>query len=412
MTTLELTLETPAAFAPLLAPARYKGSWGGRGGGKSHDRAEAAVELMVCDPNASVACLREVQRSLKFSVKRLVERKIRDLGVSHLFTVLESEIRRNGGEGVMIFAGMQDHTADSIKSLEGFDVAWFEEAQNMSARSMQLLLPTIRKPGSELWFTWNPEQPTDPIDQLLRPQDGEGRALGAPDGAIVVHANFTDNPFCPDVLKDEARRMQRVDPDAYAHVWLGAYNTKSKAAILGGKYVVEDFKPAADWEGPYFGADWGFAEDPTVLVKCWVHRQTLYVEREAYRVGLELDDTAVAWLRAIPGADRYVVRADSARPESISYVRRNGFPRLEAVQKWTGSVEDGIAHLRSYDRIVIHPRCEHAIEEARLYSYKVDRQTGDILPDIVDKHNHIWDAVRYSLAPRIKATPVPTARVF
>jgi len=404
VTTIALDIATPAWAEPLLAPARYKGAKGGRASGKSHFFAEMAVEEMVADPDLRFVCIREVQRSLKFSAKSLIERKIRELGVGHLFTVLEREIRRNGGSGVMIFEGMQDHTADSLKSLEGFRLAWVEEAQNLSKRSMDLLLPTIRADDSEIWFSWNPDQPTDPVDQLL--------VADTPPGAVVVHVNYIDNPFCPAVSRDEATRQQRLDPDAYAHIWLGAYNTKSEAQILSGKWRVDEFEPGADWEGPYHGADFGFAQDPTTLVRCWVHGRTLYIEREAYRVGLELDHTADSWLRSIPGADRHVVRADSARPESISYIKRHGFPRIEAVQKWSGSVEDGIAHLRAYDEIVIHARCTHAQEEARLYSYKTDKQTGDVLPVVVDAHNHIWDAVRYALAPRIKAQPTPRVRVF
>jgi phage terminase large subunit len=282
----------------------------------------------------------------------------------------------------------------------------------MSARSMQLLLPTIRKPGSELWFTWNPELPTDPIDQLLRPQDAEGKPLPPPEGAIVVHANFTDNPFCPQVLRDEAKRMHRVDPDAYAHVWLGTYNKRSKAQVLAGKWRVDEFTPAADWQGPYQGADFGFAQDPTALLRSWTHARTLYIEYESYAVGLELDHTAARWRTDVPGSEKYVTRADNARPESISYLKRHGFPRIEGVEKWKGSVEDGIAFLRQFDRIVIHPRCVHTAEEARLWSYKVDKQTGDVLPDVVDAHNHCWDSERYALAPLIKATPPMRAWVF
>lgn len=396
-TSIALDIATPAVFAPLLEPARYKGAKGGRGSGKSHFFAECVVERMVEDPTLRVVCIREVQRSLRYSAKALIEEKIRALGVAAHFTILEREIRRNGGTGVCIFEGMQDHTADSIKSLEGFGVAWAEEAQNLSKRSLALLTPTIRRPGSELWFSWNPEDATDPVDQLL--------VANPPDGAIVVHANYRDNPFCPAELLEDARRAARTDPDAYAHVWLGAYNTRSDAQVLSGKWVIDEFTPGADWEGPYHGGDFGFAQDPTVLSRLWVHDNRLYVEYEAYKIGLELDHTAAHWTRHVPDCARYVIRADSARPESISYLKRHGLPQITAVDKWSGSVEDGIAHLRAYEQIVIHPRCPHAAEEARLYSYKVDKATGDVLPDVVDAHNHCVDSWRYALAPRIKAQP-------
>ena len=395
MATIALDIATPEWAEPLLQPARYKGAKGGRGSGKSHFFAEAAVERMVTDPDHRFVCIREVQRSLRYSAKSLVEAKIRKLGVEHCFTVLEREIRQNYGNGVMIFEGMQDHTADSIKSLEGFGTAWVEEAQSLSKRSVEMLTPTIRAEGSELWFSWNPDQPTDPVDDFL--------VANPPAGAVVVHVNFTDNPFCPQVLKDDAARLRRIDPDAYAHVWLGQYNTKSDAQVLAGKWIVDEFEPTADWDGPYQGSDFGFAQDPTTLVRCWINGRRLMVEREAYKVGLELDDTADHWKRQVPGAEKYVTRADSARPETISYLKRHGFPKIEGVKKWPGSVEDGIAHLRSYDKIVIHPRCIHAAEEARLYSYKTDSRTGDVLPEVLDKHNHIWDPVRYALAPLIQA---------
>ena len=396
---VELEIATPRWALPFLKPARYKGAKGGRAAGRSHFFAELAVEEMVCDPDLRFVCIREVQRSLKYSAKALIESKIRSLGVSHLFDVLEREIRRKGGTGVMIFEGMQDHTADSLKSLEGFKRAWVEEAQSLSNRSLQLLLPTIRAEGSEIWFSWNPDQPDDPVDQLL--------VANPPEDAIVVHATYLDNPFCPTESRKEAERLLRVDPDAYAHVWLGGYNVKSDAKVLAGKVRVDEFEPGPGWDGPYHGADWGFAQDPTTLVQCFVHDDQLWIRRESYEIGLELDDTAKQWQEDVPGCERYVVRADSARPESISHVKKKRadepyIPKLEGVEKWSGSVEDGISHLRNYERIIIHPDCEHAIEEARLYSYRIDKRTGDVLPEVVDAHNHIWDAVRYALAPLIK----------
>lgn len=394
MATLELNIPTAEWAEPLLSPARYKGAKGGRASGKSHHFAEAAVEDMVCDPDLRFVCIREVQRSLKFSAKSLIESKIRSLGVSHLFTVLTTEIRRNGGNGVMIFEGMQDHTADSLKSLEGFGRAWVEEAQSLSKRSLELLIPTIRAPGSELWFSWNPESADDPVDQFL--------VANKPENATVVHCSYLDNPFCPEVMFEEAERMRRVDPEAYAHIWLGEYNQRSDAKVLGGKVVVQDFEPLDGWDGPYHGADFGFAQDPMVLVRCWVADNRLWIERESYRIGLELDHAAREWEDKVPGFSRYVVRGDAAAPQSISYLKRHGVPRMEAAPKWSGSVEDGIRFLRQFEEIVIHPRCTHAQEEARLYSYKVDKRTGDILPDIEDRHNHVWDAVRYALAPLIK----------
>lgn len=395
-----LQIETPRWALPLLEPARYKAAYGGRGAGKSHFFAELAVENMVANPEWSIACLREIQKSLKFSAKRLIESKIEVMGVTSYFDIIQTEIRRVGGDGIMIFQGMQDHTADSIKSLEDFDVAWFEEAQTCSAKSLKLLRPTIRKEGSELWFSWNPDQPEDAVDDFFRGEQG------APDNAIVIEVNFPDNPFMPQTLREEmASDRKRLDPEDFAHIWLGAYNKRSDAIIFGGKYRVDEFTPSEDWDGPYHGLDFGFANDPTAATKSWIHNNKLFIEREAGSVGLELDDTAPFVKRRIPGIEKYVIRADNARPESISYLKRKGLPKIKPVRKWSGSVEDGIAHMKSYDEIIIHPRCERTQTEFRLYSYKIDKRSGDVLPIVVDANNHYIDSIRYGLDPMI--TPQP-----
>src|SRR5690625_2615548 len=162
-----LDVPTPRWAVPLLQPSRYKAAHGGRASGKSNFFAVLLVEEHTRLPDLQSVCIREIQRSLKFSAKKLIEQKIRDLGVSHLFDITLTEIRRVGGQGLIIFEGMQDHTADSIKSLEGFDRAWVEEAQSLSHRSLELLIPTIRKDGSELWFSWNPDQPEDAVEGLF-----------------------------------------------------------------------------------------------------------------------------------------------------------------------------------------------------------------------------------------------------
>ena len=340
-----------------------------------------------------MVCIREVQKSLKFSAKRLIEAKIRDMGFAHLFEITATEIRRNGGTGLIIFQGMQDHTADSIKSLEDFGIAWVEEAQNLSARSLMLLRPTIRSSGSEIWFSWNPDQHDDPVDDFL--------VANCPDNAIVVHTNFTDNPFCPDVSKEEAAEHLRRDPDTYGHVWLGEYNTKADDQVLAGKWRVDEFTPEESWDGPYIGADWGFAADPNTIIESWIHGNTLYIYQEAYERGVEIDHTP-AFFAKIPATKNNTVRADNARPEIISYMQRNGYPLTIPVEKWPGSVEDGVSKLRSFDEIVINRPCVHTIEEARLWKYKRDRLSGDIKPVLVDAHNHCWDAVRYGLSPMIR----------
>ena len=379
-----LRIKTPRKFLPLLQPARYKGAWGGRGSGKSHFFAEALVERALMQPGLRAACVREVQKSLKNSVKLLVEDKIRTLGVHRSFEILDAEIRTPGG-GVIIFQGMQNHTADSIKSLEGFDVAWVEEAQSLSQRSLDLLRPTIRKPGSELWFSWNPAKPTDPVDVLLR---GDS----PPQDSIVVEANWNDNPFLPAELLADLEDDRRRDPDKFLHVWQGHYSLNSNARVFR-NWKMEEFKTPAD-AVHRFGADWGFAVDPTVLVRCHIDGRKLYVDAEAWEVGCEIDRTPALFDR-IPGARKFLIRADSSRPETVSYMKRQGFRITEAI-KGPGSVEDGVEFLRSFD-IIVHPRCRKVAEELTLYAYKVDQHTGDILPMLEDKNNHTIDALRYAL---------------
>lgn len=218
-----MRIETPRVFAPLLGPARYKGAYGGRGSGKSHFFAEALIEDCVLNPGMRAVCLREVQKSLKESAKRLLEDKIGALGLGGAFRLLESEIRTPGG-GVILFQGMQDHTAESIKSLEGVQRAWVEEAQTLSSRSLEMLRPTIRAPGSELWFGWNPRNASDPVDAFLR-------GINPPPDAVVVRANYSDNPFFPAELEAERAWDEQHRRDRYAHVWLGDYEPVAIGAI-------------------------------------------------------------------------------------------------------------------------------------------------------------------------------------
>jgi phage terminase large subunit len=329
-------------------------------------------------------CLRETLKSLQFSVKKLLEAKISGFNAGAYFEIQDKRILSVHG-GVTIFEGMQNHTADSIKSLEGFDRAWFEEAQSASDRSLTLLRPTIRKPGSQLWFGWNPSQPTDPIDALLR-----GKEL--PPGAAVVEVNYMDNPLLPQELRDEMEYDRRRDPDKYAHVWLGKYQQSSEARVFK-NWRVEEFETDPAWILRQ-GADWGFSVDPSVLVQCAIVGRTLYVTHEAYKIGCEIDFMPDLF-RTVPDSERWPTTADSARPETISYMQRHGFPKMLPAIKGARSVEEGVEFLRSFD-IVVHPRCRHTIEELTQYRYEIDPTTSVVLPKLRDKDNHVIDSLRYA----------------
>jgi len=380
---VKLQIQTPAWAEPWFKPARYKGAYGGRGSGKSHFVAEYIVERSLM-ARTDIVCIREIQKSLSQSVKKLIEMKIEALGVGHHFEVQEARIKaKNGGQ--IIFMGMQNHTADSIKSLEGYDIAWVEEAQSLSARSLELLRPTIRKPGSEIIFTWNPASPDDPVDVLLRGDN-------PPPDAVVLQVNWSDNPWFPDVLRQEMEYDRKRDAGKWAHVWEGAYLSNTEARVFR-NWRVEEFDTPAD-AVLRFGADWGFATDPTVLVRCHIVGRTLYIDHEAYRIGCEIVDTPSLFL-TVPESERWPIVADSSRPETISHMRRHGFPKIMPAVKGPRSVEEGVEWLKSFD-IVVHPRCTHTIDELTAYSYKIDPLTGLVLPVLDDRDNHVIDALRYA----------------
>lgn len=357
------------------------------------------------DQKRRSVCVREVQKSLAQSVKRLLELKIEEMGAGAYFEVQEAQIKSRKGDGLIIFQGMQNHTADSIKSLEGYDCAWVEEAQSLSQRSLDMLRPTIRKPDSELWFTWNPANASDPVDHLLR-------GPNPPPGAVVTEVNYMDNPWFPEVLRNEMEYDKRRDPDKYAHVWMGKYLQNSSSRVFR-NWRIEEFDAPAD-ALHRLGADWGFASDPTVLVRCHIIGRTLYIDYEAYMVGCEIIDTPDLFM-TVPESEKWPMIADSARPETVSHMKKHGFPKIMAAVKGPKSVEEGVEWLKSYD-IVVHPRCVHTIDELTLYSYKTDPMTGRVLPILEDKKNHVIDALRYACegvrraAPKkeVTVTPLPS----
>lgn len=217
-----LDIQTPRVFVPLLKPARNKGAHGGRGSGKSFFFAGLAVDMHLAHQGRRTVCIREVQKSLKESAKLLIEDQISRMDVADHFNVRVDEIR-TPGDGLIIFRGMQDYSAETIKSLEGFDCAWCEEAQTLSAKSLELLRPTIRRPNSELWFSWNRRSPSDPVDDFLIGQK--------PENSVVVKADWRDNPFFPDVLAAEREHDRAHNRHRYAHIWEGEYEPAVVGAI-------------------------------------------------------------------------------------------------------------------------------------------------------------------------------------
>jgi phage terminase large subunit len=402
-----LQIPTPRAFVPLLKSARYKGAHGGRGSGKSHFFGEMLIERSIMARTDAV-CVREIQKSLDQSVKKLLEGKIEALNAGAYFEVQDAKILSKAG-GRIIFQGMQNHTADSIKSLEGYDVAWVEEAQSLSQRSLDLLRPTIRKPGSELWFSWNPDQETDPVDALLRGKN-------PPPDSVVIEVNFEDNPWFPEVLRAEMEYDRQRDPEKYQHVWKGGYSRNSEARVFK-NWRIEEFEIQDDWIIRQ-GADWGFSIDPSVLVQCAIVGKKLYIPHEAHMIGCEIMDLPDLF-DTVPGSRKWWTTADSSRPETISHMRKHWSQKIGPAIKGARSLEEGVEFLQSFE-IVVHPRCQHTSDELTLYSYKTDPLTGMVLPALEDKDNHVIDALRYACegARRSQAQkpppahPIPTVSHF
>ncbi|MDE1483968.1 PBSX family phage terminase large subunit [Xenorhabdus bovienii] len=369
---------------------RWRWTYGGRGGGKSVEIARALVLLGAIEP-MTILCAREFQNSINDSVLALLESEIYSLGLAHFYRVKNNEIEGLNGTR-FTFKGLRNNI-NSIKSMHGIRVCWVEEAQTVSQDSWDILGPTVRANKSEVWVSYNPREEEDPTYQLMKRHEAD-----PPDGGVIIRkVNYSDNAFFPDVLRHEMAYCKRVDYEAYEHIWLGLPKAISEAVIFSGKYREEMF-PDDLWKQAdrlFFGADFGFANDPSTLIRCFILDLKLYVEYEAYGVGVELDELP-QFYDSIPLSRKWPIHGDNSRPETISYLSRQGFT-IDGATKWPGSVEDGITYLKGFEEIIIHPRCKHMVEEARLYSYKTDRLTGEVLPVVLDKHNHCWDAVRYSL---------------
>ena len=389
-------IELPPNLIPVFSKPRgdlrYRGAYGGRGSAKSFTFAKMAAIWGYAEP-LRILATRELQISIKESfhaeIKHAIEsvpwlRAHYDVGVDYIRGA-------NGTE--FIFRGLR-HNMSAIKSMAQIDLCIVEEAEDVPEKSWVDLLPTIRAPKSEFWIIWNPRDRDSPTDRRFK--------QATPPRCHIVEMNYRDNPWFPPELEEMRQADREVMDDAlYQHVWEGYYLESSEAQVLHGKWRIAEFEAdPKEWDGPYYGVDFGFSQDPTAGVLCWVHDSRLWVEYDAGRVGLELDDTAEYLSERIPGIEKHTVRADCSRPESISHIKRSGIPSMIGVKKWQGSVEDGIEHLRSYKEIVIHPRCESVAKEARLYSYKRNA-AGDITRQPLDKHNHFIDAIRYALQPLV-----------
>lgn len=390
------TVALPDKIIEVLGPPRgsyqYRVLRGGRGSGKSVGAATIAAIWGYIDP-LRILCVRQFQNSIAESFYReIVDALELYPWLADNYVVTKEGIRGKNGTQ-FIFKGL-DRNPQSIKSLAKIDLTIVEEGEDIPEQSWINLEATVfRQPDSELWAIYNPKKENSPIDTRFIKNKAPM--------CVVADVNYSDNPFFPAGLdRLRQRDLEVFDYATYAHIWEGAYLKNSKAQIFHGKFQVKDFSADPKWNGPYQGLDWGYSQDPTAAIRAWVHDECLWIDYEAGDTGIELDDV-VSRVSVIPDFARHDIIADSAQPAMISHVR-GGLPRIRGAKKGKGSVEDGIQFIRSFRNIYIHPRCKNTLNEFNVYSWKVDRMSGNIGNEPVDAHNHWMDALRYALEPIMK----------
>lgn len=374
----------------VLAPkARYKVLEGGRGGGKSTPTADYLVTKSAVKPQR-ILCTREMQNSIRDSVYRLLVDRINAIGYEQYFDIQRETIYSKCGSE-FIFKGLR-HNVSEIKSMEGIDICWVEEAEKVTGESWDILIPTIRKEESEIIITFNPEDEKSATYKRF--------VLNPPPDCLHAHLTWRDNKMFPEVLRREMEYDKRVDYDKYLHIWEGNVKHYSDACIFKNKVTIEEFVTPENIQ-LYFGADWGFSRDPTVLVRMFIQNNKLYIDYEFYAVGIEINELEMAF-DTVPESRKWKITADSERPDTISFMQRKGF-NIVGAEKGKGSVEDGIQFLRGFEQIVIHPRCRGSIDNFNNYRWKQDRITQEILPIPADGSDHVPDSARYALEQYIKA---------
>lgn len=385
---MKIEISVPRKFKTLVKKNRYHVFYGGRGSAKSHSIARYLICAAIASP-IKILCAREFQNSIADSVHRLLTDIIRTHNLEPYFEIKNAEIvARNGSS--FIFKGLA-HNIDSVKSTEGIDICWVEEGDKVSQNSWDILIPTIRKPSSRIIVSFNPCHEDDPVYQMFIKKP-------LPD-SIITQVSYLDNPHFPAVLRQEMEHMRANNYEKYLHIWEGTLRTISDAQVFRGKFFVEDFS-SDDVENFYHGMDFGFATDPSAVIRCFIRGPDLYIDREGYGHHIELNDLPKI-INPVLASRHYKIKADSARPETISHLSNMGY-NISGAKKWPGSVEDGIEYLRSFRRIVVHTNCTHTIEEFKRYNYKVDRYTNEILPIVIDDYNHLIDSLRYSIDDLIK----------
>jgi phage terminase large subunit len=407
----ELIIEVPPKLKPIFqSQHRFIVLHGGRGSAKSWTVATKFVIEGYKEKKRGLMT-REYQTTIKESVHRLLSDTIYRYGLESFYKIKDDSIvGKNGTE--FIFKGLRKDP-DGIKSMEDLDWAWVEEGHTASRKSLDILIPTVRKEGSQIIFTYNPTDSNDPVHVDY--------TLSNKPNVLKIECNYDDNPYFPEVLRTEMEWDRANDIDKFYHIWQGQCVQHSEAQIFYGKWVIEDFEK---WEiiddqhqqtfPPqktffYFGSDFGYGQDPATLIRCFVLDNFLYIDYEFYGMKTDIDQLP-GYYGTIPESQNYPITGDSSRPDTIAYIRARGFPKIKSSIKGKGSIEDGVAFMRSFDKIIIHPRCKHTIDEFRLYSYIIDPKTGQISSKIEDKHNHLLDSARYALEDLMRVRQVQATK--
>lgn len=386
----------------------YRVVHGGRGSGKTLTMAKMVclqVVMMAAEgKSGSALCAREFLNSLEDSTLAEIKAAIESepILLAPWFQVGEKFVRTRNLPGRIdfVFIGLR-HNIDSLKSKARVLITWIDEAENVSEIAYRKLIPTVMRFGGEIWVSYNPEDPESPTHQRLRKNESPR--------ILIEQVNWSDNPWFPEALRREMEDDYRFRPETAGHVWEGDFLTLTEAQVFSGKFRMEDVEPPAN-STPYFGLDFGFSTDPFAAVRIYKIGRTLLWRREAYKKGVLIHRLGYEVKKGL-GDDcvKYDITADSSRPDDIGYLKQpinvSGgsvqLPRVKPSVKGKGSVETGVEFIKSHENI-IHPDCPNTFKEFKLYSYKVDKQSGQILPVLVDAHNHAIDAGRYALEQIIR----------
>lgn len=398
-----MTIEAPQKLIPAFDNLKTNACdivvmEGGRGGAKSEALAALGVLESFIDDGV-ILCCREIQKSISDSLYATIVSTIHKYQYESYFKILNNEITNLLTGAKFIFAGLKSNIT-SIKSINKLRVVLVDEAENVTDTSWSYLRPTPRYNQVRFYVVFNPRFEADATWQQF--------IINKDDRTLHINISYKDNPWFPESLNNQRLRDLRGDAGRYAWIWDGKFLQISDNSILAKKLKMLDFEINPTFGTPYIGIDWGFSVDPTAIIECYIFQDSLYIRNAASKVGLELDDTGAYLIDHVPNVLKYTSRADCARPETISKVKKE-IPLIKGCTKWKGSVEDGVVALQAFKAIYIHPDAQCCFAELAAYSYKTD-DTDNPTTDIEDKNNHYADALRYAIEPIVRPSNIVRVR--